>query len=119
MPRDIRELVELDYVMGLGWIHTHGMEKAGLPELEIRNVPSFFARPAAKLLNDVCDYMIRTGKHVQAGESMANHGANFKFERPEPMEGEREHYAAERLQILDLEPRCGCCEGHPIEAFGM
>ena len=103
--------IQIDFVTDYGWPHTHGMAEKGLPELEIRGVPSFLAPAAAALLNDVCDYMLRTGKRVKAGETMSSSGAVFRFVAPEPMPGNEEHYEVERLQIVDVAPPCDCC-GH-------
>lgn len=41
-----------------GWLHTHGLAAHGKPELEIRNVPSFFAAAGGELLNDLADYLL-------------------------------------------------------------
>ena len=55
-----------------GWIHTHGMDALGLPELEIRNCPLFLGEFAAEILRTVCDYMLDSGKVVKAGRNHAN-----------------------------------------------
>lgn len=40
-----------------GWVHTHGMDEHGPPELEIWDIPNFLAEDAARLLKHVCKYM--------------------------------------------------------------
>jgi hypothetical protein len=72
MPKVAKDVVRIDHVIGTGWIHTHGLQNEGYPELEIRGVPLFLAKPASELLYDVCDYMLGTRKRVQAGETMAS-----------------------------------------------
>jgi hypothetical protein len=110
MSKVAKDVVRIDHVIGSGWIHTHGMAAEGYPELEIMRIPLFLGKPASVLLYDVCDYMLRTGRRVKAGETMAaSSGAVFRFERPEPMPSCENHYQLERLQIVDLEASCDCC----------
>src|SRR3954469_8897153 len=96
------DFVQIEHVIGTGWIHTHWNRGEGFPELEIRDVPMFLSKPAADLLNRVCDYMLRTGKRVQAGETMSSTGAVFRFVMPEPIPDNEDHYEGERLQIVDI-----------------
>jgi hypothetical protein len=35
------ERFEVEWVMGTGWIHTHGMADRGYPEVEVRGIPDF------------------------------------------------------------------------------
>jgi hypothetical protein len=109
MSKTAKDVVRIDHVIGSGWIHTHGMQVEGYPELEMRAVPLFLAKPASELLYDVCDYMLRTGRRVKAGETMASSGAVLKFVRPEPMPSCENHYQVERLQIVDVGASCHCC----------
>jgi hypothetical protein len=100
----------VEYVIGPGWLHTHGMDAAGLPELEMRHVPAFLAEAAAGLLREVCDYMLETGRRIESGHTMSTSSrTRFKFVTPEPMQGDEDHYESERLQIVDHEPLCDCC----------
>ena len=109
MTPNVKEAVEIDHVIGTGWIHTHWVRDEGFPELEIRDVPMFLSGPAARLLNGVCEYMLRTGRRVEEGETMSSSGAVFRFVRPEPMPGNEDHYEGKRLQIVDLEVPCSFC----------
>src|SRR4051794_18446989 len=34
---------DMHWVIGTGWIHTHGMAERGFPEVEVRHVPDFLA----------------------------------------------------------------------------
>jgi hypothetical protein len=93
-----------------GWVHTHGMDQFGLPELEIRNVPAFLAVHAAAILRTVCDYMIDSGKKVALAETMAiSDQSVVRFEKAEPMVGQENHYDTERWQIVEAECRCSDC----------
>ena len=94
-----------------GWIHTHGMDVLGLPELELRGCPAFLAESAVHLMRSVCDYMLASGKVVKAGENMATSDRTmFSFAIPEPVPGSEDHYEVERLQITDVDQQpCDEC----------
>jgi len=93
-----------------GWIHTHGMEDLGLPELEIRDCPAFLGEAAMRILRAVCDYMVGSGVAVQAGETMEiSDITQFRFAKPTPLTQEQDHYNVARLQIVEMEPRCDEC----------
>jgi hypothetical protein len=109
------DAIAIHYVNDSGWMHTHGMDAHGLPELEIRDVPAYLAVGADWLLQQVCDYMLCTGTHINAGETMSvSAGTVFTFIEPEPMPGKEDHYDMERLQIVDLESTCDCCGGSAL-----
>lgn len=98
--------------MTRGWIHTHGMDRFGLPELEIRNVPSYFVDAAVRVLREVCRYMNQPGVVVKIGETMATSPKTaFRFVRAEPIPGNEDHYQVERWQIVEIEPSCEACAG--------
>jgi hypothetical protein len=91
-----------------GWVHTHGMDRLRLPELEIRECPAFLGESAAHILRAVCDYMLDSGTAVKAGETMGiSERTTFRFAKPSPIPGEEQHYEVERLQIVEME---GCCD---------
>ncbi len=93
-----------------GWVHTHGMAEIGLPELEVREVPSFLAEAAARLLQTVCRYMQEPGVVVRLGETMAvSDHTRFRFVRALPIPGEEDHYEVERWQLAEIELRCDEC----------
>ncbi len=94
-----------------GWVHTHGMDQFGLPELEMRAVPGFLVESAARILTSACDYMIDSAKKVSAGETMAlSDHTVFQFVKADPIPGAEEHYEAERWQIVEVERLCECCQ---------
>lgn len=97
-----------------GWIHTHGMDKLGCPDLEIRGVPLFLVEPAAMLLNKVVQYMVdlvrNGGEQVQLGHTMsAGPLSIFRFVKLEPIPGDEEHFEHERWALSD-EPMRGMCD---------
>jgi rubredoxin len=93
-----------------GWVHTHGMDRFGLPELEMRNVPGFLAEVAANILREACDYMIDSGRQVSLGETMAvSERTVFRFVKAKPIPGQDNHYKTERWQIMEVECQCQEC----------
>ena len=101
---------DMHWVIGTGWIHTHGMAERGFPEIEVRDVPDFLAESAAALLRSVCNYMLDEAVHIKPGETMATSPqTRFRLVKPEPLPGEEDHYTVERLQIVDVEQICESC----------
>jgi hypothetical protein len=93
-----------------GWVHSHGMDRLGLPELEMRNVPAFLVEAAAKILRGVCNYMIESGNKVSVGETMAlSERTAFRFLKADPIPGQDNHYETERWQIVEVECQCAEC----------
>lgn len=106
----VQERFLMHWVIGTGWVHSHGMDEKGFPEVEVRDVPDFLAEPAAKLIRSVCDYMLDGGIRIRPGEIMqTSPRTSFRLITPEPMPGEEDHYAVARLQIVDLEQSCDRC----------
>lgn len=102
--------VLMHHVLGTGWIHTHGMDRHGLPELEVRGVPDFLAPATAVLLGQLCDYMLEGGRVMKAGENVGlGDGRLCRLVRPEPAPGTEDHYEVERLRLEDAEATCSCC----------
>jgi len=86
------------------------MDRFGLPELEIRNVPSFLAESAALILRHTCDYMLDSGRKVSLGETMGlSDRTVFQFVKSEPLPGEDEHYRVDRWEIAEVECLCEEC----------
>ena len=100
----------IHHVTGTGWVHTHGLAVLGLPELEIRGIPGFLAKDAARLLNEVSEYMQETKTPVRLGETMETSPRTaFRFVKGDPIPGNECHYEEERWQLVDIEARCDCC----------
>jgi hypothetical protein len=111
-----RRPFRMDWVIGTGWVHTHGMAEHGLPEVEARHMPDYLAESAAGLIRHVCDYMLDKGKRVKAGETMAiSPRTRFLFVEGKPLPGEEDHYEVERLLIVDVEHVCECCRLKPSD----
>jgi hypothetical protein len=116
------ERIQLHHVISgkdtKGWVHTHGMDRLGLPELEMRSVPGFLAESAAKILRDVCDYLIESGNRVSVGETMAvSDRTVFRFVKAEPIPGQENHYETERWQIVESECKCADCRATSTETM--
>jgi hypothetical protein len=93
-----------------GWVHSHGMDRHRLPELEMRNVPAFLAEAAADILREVCRYMIESGKKVSVGETMAvSPQTAFRFVKADPIPGQENHYERDRWRIIEVECQCEEC----------
>jgi hypothetical protein len=107
-PREKR--FDMHWVIGTGWIHTHGMAVRGYPEIEVRGVPDFLAESAAALIRHVCDYMLDEGVRIKPGETMeTSPRTRFRLINADPLLGHEDHYTDERLQIVDVEHLCECC----------
>lgn len=101
----------------LSWVHSHGMEKFGLPELEMRDVPLVFSFAAGVMINVVADYMFNE-KRVKLGEVVEHDRELFYLMRLEPMKGQEDHYSCDRWALLHpivavrkIEKSTVCCDG--------
>jgi hypothetical protein len=96
-----------------GWVHTHGMDQLGLPELEVRHVPQFLMRPTAELLWAVAEYMLQGERPVRVGEHMQVSGYGIlTFRAAHPIPGHEDHYLVERWILTDEESEtCPECAG--------
>ena len=102
--------LEFHHVIGDGWVHSHGMDQFGFPEVEARGVADYLAPSAGRILREVCDYMLENGVGVKAGETMElSPSIQFRFVKGTPLPGEENHYEVERLRLADIARGCGCC----------
>jgi hypothetical protein len=97
-----------------GWVHTHGLDKFGKPELEIRGVPTLFLSSACALLNHIADYMLNVSTApVQAGETMQTDRATVLRFHPskadEANDYDANHYLVDVLRVDAIEMPCECC----------
>lgn len=86
---------------GVVWIHTHGMQKFGLPDLELEGVPSDIAPTGLHLMILVGETLIAardTGLDVSSPLSVPNRPIVFTV-LPQPRD-EEGHFAAGSLKIL-------------------
>lgn len=110
-PIDVQKVIAIHMIISgantKGWVHTHGMEAFGRPELEIVGLPLFMAKDAGVLLNEVCDYFLNGGKVIKVGETMQlGRHAIFKFVKSTPLNPDdadeiETHYKAERWRLVD------------------
>jgi hypothetical protein len=114
---DPRREVVLEYTVdgpARGWLHTHGLARHGVPELELRNVPRFLRGPACALLNEVADYLLnRATRPLLPGQTMLLGRDVLLFVESGPDERagyDRLHYeGCVRLRIIDPPPGpCDC-----------
>lgn len=98
----------------LGWFHTHGLEKLGLPELEIRDVQLFLARMACGWLNCTADYLLNDiDGSLEPGHTLSIPELGVvEFAQLAPIPGQEEHYECVRLALVDPHHMHGHCE-HP------
>jgi len=100
------------------WLHTHGMDRLGLPELEIRGVPSFLVDAAAGLIRHVCGYMQEPSVVVKLGETMqVGPHSRLRLERAESLASAEDHYHVERWTLAQVPMTCSecgatACAGH-------
>ena len=105
--------LDFHFVIGTGWLHSHGMARRGLPGVEARGVPAYLADAATGHLRALCRRMIRSGRRLPLGEVVeAARGTPVRFVRADPIPGEEGHYTAERWLLQDVKPACSCC-GRP------
>lgn len=100
-----------------GWVHTHGMDKFGLAELEIRGLPLFMGHAAADLLNQIADYMLNSGHEVKAGQMLQIGASACMVQADDPIPGEYEHYLVPRWNVVDHPMAIGSCAcgDHPSD----
>jgi hypothetical protein len=118
-PR-IQDIVDVHLVTdgeSRGWAHTHGMERLGLPNLQIFGIPLFMGPAAAGILNSIADYMVTSGKKVEVGQKMGL-GPNcyVLLEKNAPpvwmtKEEIESHYDHERWTVVDIPEMAGKCAG--------
>lgn len=126
---DIRDHIDVHMVFDgdktKGWVHTHGMHKFELPELEIRDVnPVFMMTAAGQLVNHIAQYMVDGIKPVKLGEIFAwghHPGMRCRFKKLDPIPGDEEHFTHERWAIVDIgttEQVCEDCQRKVEEVDG-
>lgn len=95
-----------------GWVHTHGMARFGLPELEVRGLPLFMMAAAGHLINEIADYMLNE-KEVKLGENFGlGRFVVVQLAKLDPIPGDEEHFQDERWALIDppgAEGACECC----------
>jgi hypothetical protein len=98
-----------------GWIHTHGLDAHGKPELEIRNVPLFLGGAATRLLNDIADHLLNDAvSPFLPGDLVTGGRTSIQVLEARPDEGggyDEAHYRTPRLVLVDAPgDACACDE---------
>ncbi len=96
-----------------GWIHTHGLARHGKPELEIRMVPSMFFASAGRMLNEIGQYMLDSGRSIRPGDTMElGRTLLLMLEGKADEEGgyDGSHYRVPVLTVTALDHACEYCE---------
>ncbi len=97
-----------------GWLHTHGLDAHGKPELEIRDVPLFLGSAGTGLLNDLADHLLNDAASLVAGELVAWGRSSIQVleARPDDEAGyDAAHYRTTRLVLVDPPgDACACDE---------
>lgn len=136
MSVPVTSIIRIDMVFNgektTGWVHTHGMDTYGLPELEIRDVhPIFMMVDAGLTLNHIAQYMVdglanRGGaKPIKLGQNMGlGQGVFVSFKRSEPINPDDKnenasHFQTERWEVIDVPGALKCvgCD-NPSHAHG-
>lgn len=121
-PLQVMTIHQVNEGPARGWIHTHGLAFYGLPELEIRCVPMLLGGGAARLLNDIADYMLNIAdKPVVANHTMTLGHDAFRFVKSHANDNAgyvANHYdGVTRLRLVDLdEYPCTACNAERCEA---
>ena len=94
--------IRVHWLIEDGWVHTHGLDALGFPELEARHIPGFLGEFADELLRATAWYMIVTGRRIHPGEEVPlSARTRFRLVTPKPFPGNEDHYEVERLLIVD------------------
>jgi len=87
---------------GMVWIHSHGMQKFGLPDIEMEHVPGELASPALNLMVKVAETLVDAVEEgvldLNSPQEIPNTRLFFKLEVvPQDEEG---HFPAGSLKVL-------------------
>lgn len=116
-PVEVLELHIVSEGEHKGWLHTHGMAKYGLPELEMRKIPLFLKDQATDVMYMVADYLLNSGhgKEAKPGMTMGDDDCLVQFVKSTPIDGDEEHFKDERWELTDdaMSGKCECagCSG--------
>lgn len=110
---DVRKVIDVQHIFEgktKGWVRTQGMEKYGMPELEMRGIPTFMGPAACLLINEVCDYMLNSEDVTfRPGQVYDFGGCVFRLSKSIPIKGHEAHFDAERWMFEEVEMICDQC----------
>ncbi|MBN9520107.1 hypothetical protein J0H58_16530 [bacterium] len=108
--------IDITYAGESRFVRTCGMERHGLPELGIRDVPRFLVGPVRRFLREVCDQVLARPAKVRLGEMMAiSNGTQFRFVPADPP-GADEYRPSQLWRLADVGEsylgceQCGCAD---------
>ena len=107
--------VDNDFPEGTVWLYSQGMwENHGMPDIEMRGVPTSFQNAAGNVINEMNAYRLfhKDNKPFLPGQTVSWSTGNFVIHESEEWEG---FYSWSKDQMLRLLPRevdinCVCCE---------
>jgi hypothetical protein len=103
------------------WIYSQGMhENYGVPDLEMRSVPTMFHRAAVIAINEMNAYRLKTEAQFIVGETVKWDIGDMKIVESEAWDGIYT-WIPEQMLRLESEPRdfCDCVECMVAETDGM
>lgn len=109
---DPQHAIEVRTVLVVGWVYTEGLWALGLPELEVRDVPTWLSVDVTGMLVHVARFMMYAGTELRHGDTvMFKGGASFprliRFLRLYPIDADEAHRyegPKDRLCLFD-DPR--------------
>ncbi|MEW6531009.1 MAG: DUF2314 domain-containing protein [Thermodesulfobacteriota bacterium] len=95
---------------GIVWLHSHGMQKFGLPETELEGIPADLVAPALTLMTLVSETLLdRRGSELDLEEYFSIRGTSLRFVMQARPGDEERHFPVGSLKILpyvqDYDPR--------------
>lgn len=100
---------------GSMWVYSQGMwNNHGIPDLEMRGVPTSFAQAAGRVINEMNAYRLHhlDKKPFLPGQTVQWSTGHFKIHQGEDWEGMFYWKAEQMLRLLpnEMQIDCVCCE---------
>jgi hypothetical protein len=100
---------------GSMWLYSQGMwDNYGLPDLEMRGVPTSFANAAGQVINEMNAYRLHqmNKNPFLPGQTVQWNTGHFKIHQGEDWDGRFEWKAEQMLRLLpnEVQINCACCE---------
>jgi uncharacterized protein YegJ (DUF2314 family) len=106
---------------GMVWIHSHGMQKFGLPDIEMEDIPSELASPALNLMLMAAERLVvgHTEDTLDLNSPQEIGNTQFRFKVEVVPRDEEGHFPAGSLKILpyvaDYDPQSGDTLKHVLK----
>lgn len=100
---------------GSMWLYSQGMwDNYGIPDLEMRGVPTSFANAAGQVINEMNAYRLHqmNKNPFLPGQTVQWNTGHFKIHQGEDWDGRFEWKAEQMLRLLpnEVQINCACCE---------